>query len=602
MLIWVGILAAATAIFTELLSLLGLLNRSTLTGYWILVGVFAAWRGTAVGAHKRAVLQLSSGVRSYLDWPLPFKLASILLAALTTVLLAVALKSPPNTTDSLTYHMARVAHWAQAGNLGHYAASYHPQLWNAIGAELAVLHLYLLADGHAWVNLVQWSSLVGAVLAVSVLAAELGAGGPGQLVAAVFAATAPASILQATSTQTDLVAGFWVVASVALVMPLLNRSLGLLEWAALGSAIGMGMLTKGIYYPIAAPMLLLVFLLGWRRERSIRELSLGVVVILTAAFVMNLGYWARNLTTYGGPFGSAEWMSIRTSASFQPLAPIVRIVQEIAINFPTPWEPANGIIEDSVRSVSAFLGVPSPDFTIQWAWNHEDLAGSPLHMASFAVVSMYAIFAQSDRSSKAVRWYAFAIILAFAAFSWLIGFNPFGARHHIPFFLLAGPLLGVVLEGLGRPGFLTAALFAFLISSLPWVFLNQTRPLIGWKPRTRTQSIFRATERELIFANTPDSREAYTKGTRTILESDCDQIGTSLDSRDPEYALWWLLGAPSDSLEIRSVRPLPSLESLRDDSFHPCAIFCTNCGDRKEFLGLTLAEQEGRVSVFLSSP
>jgi hypothetical protein len=56
----------------------------------------------------------------------------------------VAYLAPPDTWDSLTYHMARVAHWAQSGSLAHYATGIERQDLMPPGAELGMLHAYIL--------------------------------------------------------------------------------------------------------------------------------------------------------------------------------------------------------------------------------------------------------------------------------------------------------------------------------------------------------------------------------------------------------------------------------------------------------------------------
>jgi hypothetical protein len=110
--------------------------------------------------------------------------------------------------------------------------------------------------------------------------------------------------------------------------------------------------------------------------------------------------------------------------------------------------------------------------------------------------------------------------------------------------------------------------------------------------------VFVAPRTDLLFANLAELKEPYVAGAAAIRETGCRQIGTSLDSRDPEYALWYLLGAPSDSLRIESVRPLESLEPLRDPEFEPCAVFCTNCGDRQLFGELPLQASFDHIRVY----
>jgi hypothetical protein len=101
--------------------------------------------------------------------------------------------------------MARVAHWAQAGSLGHYPTGIERQNLMPPGAEIGILHTYLLAQGDRLAIFPQWLAMVGSLIAAGALAQLLGATRPGQWLAAVFVATLPMRIAQATSTMTDCV-------------------------------------------------------------------------------------------------------------------------------------------------------------------------------------------------------------------------------------------------------------------------------------------------------------------------------------------------------------------------------------------------------------
>ena len=72
-------------------------------------------------------------------------------------------------------------------------------------AEIAILNLRILWGTDKPANLVQWGSLVGSLVAVSGVARLLGIGNRGRLLAVALAVSLPAAVLQATSTQNDLV-------------------------------------------------------------------------------------------------------------------------------------------------------------------------------------------------------------------------------------------------------------------------------------------------------------------------------------------------------------------------------------------------------------
>lgn len=133
--------------------------------------------------------------------------------AVTSIVVTVgltALIAPPNNWDSMTYHMARVAHWIQNQSVRHYPTHELRQLYQSPWSEFAILHLQILSGGDYWANLVQWSSMVGSLVGVSLIAEELGADRGGQIFSSVVAVTIPMGILQGSSTQNDWVASLLV--------------------------------------------------------------------------------------------------------------------------------------------------------------------------------------------------------------------------------------------------------------------------------------------------------------------------------------------------------------------------------------------------------
>ncbi|MHC5831404.1 MAG: glycosyltransferase family 39 protein, partial [Nostoc sp.] len=99
----------------------------------------------------------------------------------------------------------------QNHTVAHYPTSYTPQLYQNPWSEFVILHFQILSGGDYFANLVQWFSMIGCIIGVSLIARQLGADLRGQVFSAVVTATIPMGILQASSTQNDYVIAFWVV-------------------------------------------------------------------------------------------------------------------------------------------------------------------------------------------------------------------------------------------------------------------------------------------------------------------------------------------------------------------------------------------------------
>src|SRR5262249_45093835 len=136
-----------------------------------------------------------------------------------------------------------------------------PQLYHPPWAEFAITHLQILSDSDRFANGIQWLSMVGSVVGVSLIAKLLGGDRKAQVFASVFAATIPMGILQASSTQNDFVVAFWLVCFVAYTLRIVtNRSdqesQTVVAWEPVlgaGASLGLALMTKGTAYIYSAP-------------------------------------------------------------------------------------------------------------------------------------------------------------------------------------------------------------------------------------------------------------------------------------------------------------------------------------------------------------
>ncbi|TLN09848.1 hypothetical protein FDZ74_11310, partial [bacterium] len=206
------------AVSSEILSLAGQLNRAGLSIVWLLAAVVILSVPALRMAVVKGVRDIFAAVKTVRGWSGFEKLllGGLVLEAL--LLLAVAWMAPPNTNDAMQYHLSRVMHWLQNGSLAHYPTAIDRQLWQPPWAELAILHLVGLGGSDRWANLVQWGAFLGTWLGASGLAAQLGAGRKGQILAAWVCAMLPMGILQATGSQNDLAASFWLLGVLLLVV------------------------------------------------------------------------------------------------------------------------------------------------------------------------------------------------------------------------------------------------------------------------------------------------------------------------------------------------------------------------------------------------
>ena len=602
----------------EGLSLVDGIRQAPLAAAWVvIVACLAAW------CQRRGLFRIAvARVRACrLDLTPVEGVLAAGIAAVCATLFVVAVVSPPNNVDSLLYHMARVAHWAQNGSLNHYAAVYQHQLSMPPWAELAALNLYVLWGGDRLVNLVQWFALAASLILASGVAALLGASRPFQFLAAALVLSLPMALLQSTSTQNDLVAALWLLGLGYAVLSSLRQASGHWMPIAVGLGLGLALLTKATTL-LFTPLFLVWYLVGRWRSSGGRQAMLAVLVSMLLALAVNLPYLTRNAVTYGTPVGDVKFILTAVTLESLPSATegastegtsalrsiragmtwgVARVARAAALNLITPSFAVNQLLQRLLESFPAIFGESTIASLQGAAWNHEDTAGNPFHLLLYLLIALAVILFR-----KRLAGGPLAIYLACSFFGFLVlplvlkrGSVYFGIRYQLPFFLLSAPGAAAVLARLLRPRMANLLTVGCLLLCLPWVLLNNTRPLIGMTPwPTRVGSVLTAEASDLLFASAPALADRYAALAQAIDNAGCRQVGLKIDSGDLEYLFWWTLQRRIEGVEIQIVDPLPSLTRYVDREFAPCAILCTVCGDLEQVHGLPLIQQSGRARLF----
>jgi hypothetical protein len=589
-----------TALHSEVLSLFHWLTRPFVAGVWLMALLISAWLAWRIGWLRRGVKRLVADTGS-MNWYTIIALAASSIICL--LLLVIAVIAPANNMDSLLYHMSRVMHWAQDGSLAHYPVAFEVQLTHPIIGELMILQLRLLWGNDQLASLPQWLSLVLSAVAVSLGARLLGAGRKGQLAAAAFAISIPIGLMEATSTQNDYVAALWLTILAVFVLFACQEEAGWGEILSIAAALGLGLLTKGTFYPYAVAWgIWLGF--HWLRQRKPALFLYRGLVIAVVVVALNAGYWTRNLITYGGPLGPAGWVADMSSARFGVESVASNLVKDILLNLVTPSPRINQSMVSFVQSTFKATDPDVASFKLDWRWNNEDSASSPIHilLIILSATGVIVLLAMGRLKERHLVWYSLAAFFSFLIFVLAAHYDDYGVRFQLPLLIIWAPVFGSMITRVGEKWLAPMALLFLFAISLPYVFFNTTRPLIAMKNtpepfaihplpylgKTKSSSIFYADQRSLLFINAPDWNNPLMEATHDIRDSGCQDVGLRIDSHDPEYPIWWLLKAPQSGVRIETLYYSDLLNRYADPTFKPCAILCTICGGRTQLNGLNL--------------
>lgn len=520
-------------------------------------------------------------------------LAGSIFAIVTIIIIIgiIALAAPPNTWDSMTYHMSRVVHWIQNRSIAFYPTYNLPQLFHPPFAEYVIAHLQILSGTDRYANLVQWLTLIGSAIAVSLIALELNANARGQVFAAVFAVTIPMGILQASSTQNDYAVSFWVLCLAYYVLLSIKYGTKKTSYFFIGASLGLAILTKSSGYLYAFAFMVWYSLAqfkkwGWRGWQPI-------FIPSAIALVLNLNHYLRNYSLFqsfiSAPdnFASAykiEIISIPTFISnvLRNLALHTDIIRNLKLeNF---IYPTTGIVNKALLLIHDFLGVDMYDpRTTANSYRgvpgisfDENVAGNPLHLVFIVIAIFFFLLFKSFKKDRLIKIYILASSTGFIFVCLLLKIQIYQSRHHLALFLLLSSIVGIALARIPIQQIANLLVILLIVTSLPWVFQNKFRPIVA------EQNIFNTPRMTQYFINRPQLEPSYTEAARTINNLGCEKVGLSLGrgitvgNEYWEYPLWTLLKAQNPQIELQHIQPENVSNSLSNryphKNFMPCAI------------------------------
>ncbi len=530
---------------TELLSLFNLISRTSIIIIYSIVAlsslVFLFKNKIKIDFHSLKKIGKSD----------KFILSLIILTILLP-LLFTALYYPPNNWDSMTYHMARIMHWIDNKNVNFYFTQNDRQLFSGPLAEYVILHWYLLVDSDIFSNLVQYSSLIITACASYLITKFLSEDKKMNLLSIVLVLTTPMAIMQASSTQNDLVVSSILLSTIYLGF---KKS-----WWLFGLSIGLGILTKNTYAIFALPFCI-YFGIKWLREYKWKIIKPFLWFFFCVIFI-NAMHWYRNYQEFGSPVGPKHMSQEMLNSEHDPKFIFSNMIRNFGLQIGLPNNKYNLLIDKVVYKSHEKLGVSINDKRNSWNSMtyktqfsiHEDLAGNFL-LTMLLMLSFLFIFRE-----KSKMYYGFAIIASWLIFNYLLKWQPWGSRLLLPLFLVSVPLIADVLVRIAKNNIITF-LIIFILLLCAWPFVAGSSKYFGNFPVTLSsdRQIFPLPEfgKESRFKRYFYSRNALLPDlesiNKIIKDNKIEHIGLNLEYDSTEYIWWVILKRVNKNINIKIV-------------------------------------------------
>lgn len=544
------------------------------TAWWI---VSALGAGAVVLALRRLYRHLEGVPDSRLPRSEAFVAGAVL--AVSAVTLLTALVSPPNNYDALVYHNARVMQWWDHGDLGFWATPIDRQLLMPPLASYFRLSLYGLTGTDLLFNAVQWIFFLYAVFGAWALAESLAPGRKAGALAAILVATMPMALLQSTSSQNDLVCTGYVVAAAYFLVRVLRKTAGSAgtDLALLGGAAGLACLTKGTAIPLTLPLLTIgvgkALLAAARSGRDRRTALAGAAAGIGLAAFLNAPHAVRVLSWFG-PVGSHHPEVVRMPVYLEDGigTGAARVLSQLTRNGVLQLGQLrllgvrSTVLMEAVISLHRAIGIGVDDPGISYAtarfedarWqllNHEDTAPSTFHFL-LALIAPGLLLARRFPETGLRRPLGIALAagwLLWTALCLSVAFMPWNQRLQLPALVLLMPPAAAVWSAMPRVRRLVAVIA--LTTSLPYLLLNYSRPLVGvgrispesaWRRlwtgggAEEFRSILTTRRWDNYFRNAPNYRKGI-EDCLTEIAAECPDgaaVSLRVDANFPEYLLW----------------------------------------------------------------
>lgn len=481
------IFSTILVLITEVSSLFECFNYSCIALSWTLLSILL----TIVLFNKRKII-LEMEISREIIITHKFYLFCIVLILVLVFFQGIIY--PPNNYDSMTYHLARITHWISQGSVSHFPTHTLRQIIQPPFSEFFISHINILSGNDILSNSVQLLFLISSIFSLILLSKHLGLNSEQKWIMVILAVTIPEVILQASSTQNDIVVSFFVITAIYFAIISLNY-FSIENVCFLGLTVGLGLLSKGTSYIFLLPVVLFWCIFSLKKliiEKNNKNALIIYIIGIISCILLNTGYYLRNYSLTGSILGYPP-SEINFIINEKRTIPgiISNVSRNIAIHYTFPY--INNFAEKVTVEIHKIIGNDISDpkttfnkssFTVSMLLgNFEDTAGNIIHI-NLIILSLLFLFVFRKTYDKKLLYMGIYIITIFVLFSGYLKWQPWITRLQTPFFLLSVPITASLATKPKLKHINVVMLFLLLTYSFVIILFNYSRPFITKTPFT----------------------------------------------------------------------------------------------------------------------
>ena len=373
----------------------------------------------------------------------------------------IGLTVPPKDWDSMVYHLTRAAMWQQNHSINPYFTIESRQVEMPMNAEIGFLWVLLITNSDSLVFIFQWISLIIIILALYKTLRLLKFNETVSLITSFIFSTLNIVILEASSTQNDLITTSFIILTIYFVILVLKSENIIFKYIIfVGISAGMAIGSKSYSYLFIPGLLLFLILYG--KNNRIKWIKIFYIIIFSLAgcFILASYGMFQNYLYFGNILSSKENLILSSVNNPNIKNFISNLLKRSASFYDSQGFDFNligGLIEKILNFIhdKMNIAISSPDTT--WPGTQFVVSKKLVYMgeAYFGPISYFLIlpsvvynslfflfYKKFRTNSDLVEKYKYSLkllvipLIFYFIYTFMVKWNPWLGRHMIPLVLL----------------------------------------------------------------------------------------------------------------------------------------------------------------------
>lgn len=530
----------------------------------------------------------------------------IIFIFITTFIVSVIY--PPNTPDAMSYHMPRVMQWIQNKEISFFPTSDTRQLVYGPFSGYLVLHLFLLFGSDLAANLAQWFAMVLSVIVTFFIIQIYVKNFFSSLMGMVFCATIPMGIMQSTSATNDYMVSLWLLIMIFFLLKYKKKK-NFYFIIGFGISLSFAILSKQTSYIFSLPLCFYLLLLVLKKKKDFFKLFTIPLIII----IINFGYFKRNYDTFKNPIGINQTSSTVVNENFNLRNLSSNFVRNTSLNLTLPSSQFNQSIRNLVYLYHDLFNtnIVSEETTLNNEYFihfslYETRVSNTLHF----ILIIYCIYLGLFNNRKLhipVKGYLLSVIFSFIFFSLILKWQPWGNRLLLPFFVMFSPIVGIYFYQLKKPKLNLVIIIFLSFYSIPYLFMNETRPLALKVSNNNHQLNFKKpyfleNNRESLYFTYDLKLQNNLNTTKKLFKKiNCNNVGMISRESSWEYPYWVMLRQYNDNVIVRHYDVKNLSKNLKKKNYpSPCFVidFYPKNNNLENFIQLKNIKELDKIKIY----